>query len=140
MVTKMAPLYANLFMDRFERDILAQEPILPLVWKRYIDDILYIWTGIRSELDSFLYRLNKAQRTLRLKRSISNERIKFLDLNIFKAGKFLGWEEEKCRYRKVLVVLKCVLMSRWFVVLSIKGMKQSGSYVPILMHALTRYI
>ena len=40
MGTKMAPSYANLFMDRFERAFLAQEPILPLVWKRYIDDIL----------------------------------------------------------------------------------------------------
>ena len=53
MGTKMAPSYANLFMDRFERAFLAQEPILPLVWKRYIDDILCIWMGTRSELDVF---------------------------------------------------------------------------------------
>ena len=45
MGTRMAPSYANLFMDR---SFLAQEPILPLVWKRYIDDILCIWTGTRS--------------------------------------------------------------------------------------------
>ena len=88
MGTKMAPSYANLFMDRFERAFLAQEPILPLVWKRYIDDILCIWTGTRSELDGFLDRLNKAHRTLRFTWSISNERIEFLDLNIFKGGKF----------------------------------------------------
>ena len=50
MGTRMAPSYANLFMDRFERSSLAQEPILPLVWKRHIDDILCIWTGTRSEL------------------------------------------------------------------------------------------
>ena len=49
MGTRMAPSYANLFMDRFERAFLAQEPIQPLVWKRYIDDILCIWTGSRSE-------------------------------------------------------------------------------------------
>ena len=62
----MAPsYYANLFMDRFVRSFLAQEPILPLVWKHYIDDILCIWTGTRSELDSFLDRLNEAHRTLR---------------------------------------------------------------------------
>ena len=51
MGTKMAPSYANLFMDRFERAFLAQEPIQPLIWKRYIDDILCIWTGTRSELE-----------------------------------------------------------------------------------------
>ena len=88
MGTRMAPSYANLFMDRFERAFLAQEPILPLVWKRYIDDILCIWPGTRSELDSFLDRLNKAHRTLRFTWSISDERIEFLDLNIFKGGRF----------------------------------------------------
>ena len=56
MGTKMAPSYANLFMDRFERAFLAQEPIQPLIWKRY----MCIWTGTRSELESFLDRLNKA--------------------------------------------------------------------------------
>ena len=49
----MAPSYANLFMDRFERAFLAQEPIQPLIWKRYIDDILCVWTGTRSELEGF---------------------------------------------------------------------------------------
>ena len=84
----MAPSYANLFMDRFERSFLAQEPILPLVWKRYIDDILCIWTGTRSELDSFLDRLNKAHRTLRFTWSISDKHIEFLDLNLFKGERF----------------------------------------------------
>ena len=88
MGTKIAPSYANLFMDRFERAFLAQEPIQPLVWKRYIDDILCIWTGTRSELESFLDRLNKAHRTLKFTWSISDERIEFLDLSIFKGGRF----------------------------------------------------
>ena len=83
MGTSMAPSYANLFMDRFERSFLAQEPILPLVWKRYIDDILCIWTGTRSELDSFLDRLNKAHRTPRsvFKGLVKGEAIRFLRSN-----------------------------------------------------------
>ena len=90
MGTKMAPdpSYANLFMDRFERAFLAQEPTQPLVWKRYIDDILCIWIGTRSELVGFLDRLNKAHRTLKSTWSISDERIEFLDLNLFKGGRF----------------------------------------------------
>ena len=88
MGTKMAPSYANLFMDRLERAFLAQEPIQPLVWKRYIDDILCIWVGTRSELESFLDRLNKAHRTLKFTWSISDERVELLDLNLFKGGRF----------------------------------------------------
>ena len=85
MGTKMAPSYANLFMDRFERAFLAQEPTQPLVWKRYIDDILCIWIGTRSELEGFL---NKAHRTLKFTWSISDEHIEFLDLNLVKGGRF----------------------------------------------------
>ena len=57
----------------------AQEPILHLVWKRYIDDILCIWTGARSELD----KLNKAHRTPIFTWSISDllsdKHIEFLE-------------------------------------------------------------
>ena len=88
MGTRRAPSYANLFMDRFKRAFLAQEPIQPLVWKRYIDDILCIWTGSRSELDNFLDRLNRAHHSIKFTWSISNERIQFLDLNIFKGDRF----------------------------------------------------
>ena len=71
MGTKMAPSYANMFMDRFERAFLAQEPIKPLIWKLCIDDLLCIWTGTRSELESFLDRLNKTHRTLKFTCSIT---------------------------------------------------------------------
>ena len=44
--------------------------------------------GTRNELESFLARLNTTHRTLRFTWSISNERIEFLDLNIFKGRRF----------------------------------------------------
>ena len=88
MGTKMAPSYANLFMDRFERAFLAQEPNLPLVWKRYINDILCIWTGTRSQLDSFSDRLIKAHPSIKFTWSISDTQIQFLDLNIHKGQRF----------------------------------------------------
>ena len=88
MGTKMAPSYANLFMDRFEKAFLAQEPNLPLVWKRYINDILCIWTGTRSQLDSFPDRLNKAHSSIKFTWSISDTQIQFLDLNIHKGQRF----------------------------------------------------
>ena len=68
--------YANLFIEKFERSFLVQEPILSLVWKRYIDDILCLWTGARSELD----KLDKAHKTPRFTWSISDKHIEFLEL------------------------------------------------------------
>ena len=82
----MAPSYANLFIDRFGRAFLAQQPIQPLVWKCYIDDILCICIGTRSELEGFLDRLNKAHKTLKFT-SISDKHIEFLNLNLFKGGR-----------------------------------------------------
>ena len=88
MGTRMAPSYANLFMDRLERAFLAQEPTLPLVWKRYIDDILCIWTGSRSQLDGFLDRLNKVHPSIKFTWSISDTQVQFLALNIHKGERF----------------------------------------------------
>ena len=77
-----------MFMDRLERAFLAQEPTLPLVWKRYIDDILCIWTGSRSQLDVFLDRLNKVHPSIKCTWSISDMQVQFLDLNIHKGERF----------------------------------------------------
>ena len=43
MGTKMAPAYANPFMGDLEQIILAQSPLKPLQWWRYIDDFFMIW-------------------------------------------------------------------------------------------------
>ena len=39
MVTKLAPLYANLFMTKFEEKYVCTYPLQPKLWKRFIDDI-----------------------------------------------------------------------------------------------------
>ena len=88
MGTKMAPNYANLFMDRFEQGFLDSEPTRPLVWLRYIDDIFCVWTGSRQSLDAFLDRHNARHRTLRFTWEISHAHVEFLDLNIFKGERF----------------------------------------------------
>ena len=43
MCTKMTPTYANLFMGDLEQKILAQSSLKPIVWWRYIDNVLMIW-------------------------------------------------------------------------------------------------
>jgi len=44
MGTKMAPSFANIFMSDLENRFLQTQRILPLIWRRYTDDIFTIWT------------------------------------------------------------------------------------------------
>ena len=55
MGTRMAPAYANLFMADLEEKLLADYPTKPILWKRYIDDILYIWPNSYGMTDFMRY-------------------------------------------------------------------------------------
>jgi hypothetical protein len=41
----MAPSFANIFMGTLEESLLSSAPdhLIPLLWKRFIDDILMIY-------------------------------------------------------------------------------------------------
>ena len=83
MGTRMAPNYANLFMGELESEILENYPKKPLVWVRYIDDIFFIWTHGREELDKFLEFANNNRHGMVFEtsdESISCEQVPFLDI------------------------------------------------------------
>ena len=63
--TKMAPSYANLFMDRLERRLLSQAQVKPYIWLRYIDDVLMVWTGSELEMVEYLNYINEAHETIK---------------------------------------------------------------------------
>ena len=90
MGTRMAPNYANLFMGDLEEEILENYPLKPLVWYRYIDDIFFIWTHGREELDKFLQYANNNRHGMVFETtddSVSNVQVPFLDvLVILKDG------------------------------------------------------
>ena len=50
MGTKMAVVFANIFMAEIETQILHKSANKPLVWKRYIDDIISLWHTNRELL------------------------------------------------------------------------------------------
>lgn len=54
MGMKMAPQYANLFMDDLERKFMDTQPLKPVQYFRYIDDIYMAWTHGRDTLDNLL--------------------------------------------------------------------------------------
>ena len=43
MGKKLAPSYANLFMTKFEEKYVYTYPLQPMLWKRFKEDIFFIW-------------------------------------------------------------------------------------------------
>ena len=84
MGTKMAPSYANIFMAELEEKLLSQYPIKPLLWKRYIDDILCFWSNTALELDKFIKYINHSHPTIKFTHESSPSSVDFLDLTIYK--------------------------------------------------------
>ena len=59
--TKCAPIYACIYMDKFENKYLSLQSGKPVVWQRYIDDIFFVWTHVEKELHKFMEDLNNHQ-------------------------------------------------------------------------------
>ena len=73
----MAPNYANLFMDNFEKNLLRdysqKTGLSPLVWFRFIDDIFFIWTGNKDSLDHFISFTQNYSKSKNMKSKIKFE-------------------------------------------------------------------
>ena len=89
MGTPIAVNFANLFMSKFESDMLndyeAQYGCRPAYWARFIDDVFFIWTGDEESLKVFLNFCNNYSKSQNRKSSIrftstySKQRVVFLD-------------------------------------------------------------
>ena len=88
MGTKMAPAYANLFMAELEEKLLRNHTTDPILWKRYIDDILCIWPGSQQSLDHFIQYLNGAHPTIKFTCESSPHSVDFLDVTIYKGDRY----------------------------------------------------
>ena len=61
--------YACIFMDKVEIDFLESQKL------KYIDDIFFIWTHGKQELQWFFQELNKAHLNLKFMYESSKEKI-----------------------------------------------------------------
>ena len=90
MGTPMAANHANLFMDMFERSLLNdfKKKLERLIWLRFINNILFIWTEGENSLREFLAFCQKHSKTMNVKSVIkletsqSTKTINFLDVCI----------------------------------------------------------
>ena len=83
MRTLCTPSYANIFMDHFERKFIY--PFIKtflLIYLRFIDDIFFMWTGSKSDLEKVLNELTTKHPSIKFEYEISKERISFLDTEI----------------------------------------------------------
>lgn len=54
MGTKMAVAFSVIFMADLEKQLLAANPLKPLLWKRFIDDIFSLWNIPTEEVSIFV--------------------------------------------------------------------------------------
>ena len=69
-------------MDHIETEFLKTQDTKPCLWKRFFDDIFFIWTESEESLKKFLEELNKLHPKLKFINEKSKEQINFLDVVI----------------------------------------------------------
>ena len=92
MGTPMAVNYANLFLNKFETQMLnayeRKTNLRPLIWMRYIDDIFFIWHHDETSLQDFITFCDNYSTSMKMKSKIkfetnfSTESVNFLDVNV----------------------------------------------------------
>ncbi|XP_069483860.1 uncharacterized protein [Ambystoma mexicanum] len=100
MGAAFAPSLAILFMSNFENQHILCEsnPFQKSIsnWKRYIDDIIFIWEGLENELLEFFSWLNQIDTNIQFTLEYSKNQVIFLDLII----KHQDGELKCCLHRK----------------------------------------
>ena len=82
MGTRLAPSFANIYMNHFEDNFVYPYPHKPTVWYRYIDDIFMIWDHGRDELNKFIPHLNTSSESIKFTSEISGTELNFLNVKV----------------------------------------------------------
>ena len=86
MGMSLSGLLADIFLNSIEKKLLDEQNEVNkniLYWRRYVDDILVVWTDSQAELDVFHNYLNTIHEKIKFTVEIEHSKnIKFLDLDI----------------------------------------------------------
>ena len=69
-------------MNQVETEFLESQVYKPLVWFRYIDNVVFIWNHGQEKLRLLLGNLNKCHPNISLKHETNKEDITFLDVKV----------------------------------------------------------
>ena len=81
MGTKCAPPYACIFMSYIEEKIQKLSNSI-LFWKRFIDDIFFIFNGTQTELLTLFDKMNSLHDTIKFTFEYSTTEVHFLDTKV----------------------------------------------------------
>ncbi|XP_065671866.1 uncharacterized protein LOC136089724 [Hydra vulgaris] len=84
MGTRMAPPYNNLFMGRTDEKIIDQFSMRISLYKKFIDDIFFIFHGPPEKLTQVFEFMNAIYSMIKFTFNNSNNSINFMDLTIIK--------------------------------------------------------
>ena len=73
-------LYACIFMDYIETECFKTQYIKPWVWKRFTDNVFFIWTESEENLKRFLKELHGLHPSIRSTFEKSKIKVNFLDV------------------------------------------------------------
>ena len=77
-----APAVASIYLSEWERAVFERARIKPILYKRYIDDVLCIVSS-REEADLLVCSMNEADVNMRLGEFTTGEVVNFLDTRIY---------------------------------------------------------
>ena len=81
MGTRVAPSYANIFMNGFEEKHVYTHHLEPLAWYSYIDDIFCLWQH-GEEVEKFTTHLNSVHETIKFTIEKWRTSVSFLDTEV----------------------------------------------------------
>ncbi|CAH2246417.1 Hypothetical predicted protein [Pelobates cultripes] len=79
----MVPMYANSYMYIFETEHIL-EPFKRNIIKyfRFIDDILIIWRGTKTQAQEMVEHINQLPTPIRMTANVNTEKVQFLDVEL----------------------------------------------------------
>ncbi|XP_041425108.1 uncharacterized protein LOC121395530 [Xenopus laevis] len=87
MGSNVAPTYANIFMHKYETNNIYGHALFRKYggyFRRYIDDLFFLWYGTKEELDIFVNDLNSLPSPIRFTVHSDASSIQFLDVTVYK--------------------------------------------------------
>ena len=71
-------LLGNIFMAKIETEILSKNVSKPTVWKRYIDDVFFLWEISKPDIETSIEQANLHHPTIKFTAEISDTETRHL--------------------------------------------------------------